>query len=179
MKKQNFIQKTLVLFIIGFGLLTFTSCSKDDDGNGSGNQTISYRVNLVKIKATDTSGEGNAANNELEIFGELSASLSLGTTVDLRELWSADADNYISVGQNDSQLTGETTFTITADQLNTSVITCSGDLMEWDGVTDFEDQGASSSSFALASITGTQEIELTFSETTGQTCVVTFTVTRL
>ncbi|MDP5082219.1 MAG: hypothetical protein NWP87_06135 [Winogradskyella sp.] len=179
MRKQKFIQKSLFLLMVGFGLLLFTSCSNDDDGNSSANQTISFRVNLVKIKATDTSGEGNAANNELEIFGELSASLSLGTTVDLRELWSADADNYISVGQNDSQLTGETTFTIAANQLNTSVITCSGDLMEWDGVTDFEDQGTSSASFALATITGTQEFDLTFSETVGQTCVVTFSITRL
>lgn len=179
MKTQNFIPKTLLLLILGFGLLTLNSCSEDDDENSSEEQTISFRVNLTKIKATDTSGEGSSTNVELEIFGELSTSLTLGTTVDSRLLWSADEENFISVGQNDTQLSGEATFTIAADKIGNSTITCAGDLLEYDGNGFVQEQGEASSTFALAAITGTQDIELTFSETAGQTSVVTFIVTRL
>ncbi|KPM33372.1 Hypothetical protein I595_275 [Croceitalea dokdonensis DOKDO 023] len=168
-------------FLAGILMATAISCSSDEDEveQPEPQVDISYRVQVTKIKATDTSGEGNADNVELEIFGELSSSLTIGTTVDTRILWSADLENLISVGQNDTQLTGTTTFTVTEDELSTSSITCSGDLDENDGGGNIQNQGQESSTFSLANITDTQDIDLTFSEPAGQTVVVTFVVTRL
>ncbi|MEO9513322.1 MAG: hypothetical protein ABJN84_10800 [Flavobacteriaceae bacterium] len=178
---KSIIQKLrmLPLLFLGMTLMTAVSCSEDEAETPVEPEDISFRVNLTKIKATDTSGEGNANNVELEIFGELSTSLTIGTTVDTRVLWSADAEGAIGVGQNDTQLTAEEIFTVSEDELSQSSITCAGDLEENDGGGFIEDQGEESSTFTLSSITGTQDIELTFSEPEGQTAVVTFTVTRL
>lgn len=175
---KTILAKSIFLSII---VLTVFSCSKDEDEMEAPvkAEDIRFRVQLTKIKATDTSGEGDANNDKLEIFGELSTYLTIGTTVDTKVLWSVDLENAISVGQNDSQLTGETTFTVSADQLGNSSITCAGDLEENDGGGFVQDQGEESSTFSLGSITGTQDIELTFSETSGQISVVTFIITRL
>lgn len=166
---------------LGMMLITTVSCSEDEEEPEipEAPADVRYEVRLTKIKATDTSGEGTADNVELEVFGDLSASLTIGTTVDTRVLWAVEITEALSVGQNDTQLTGEATFTIAPDEISNSSITCSGDLEENDGNGNVQNQGEESSTFSLASITGTQDIELTFSEPTGQTVVVTFTVTRL
>lgn len=167
------------LLLLGMTLMTTISCSEDEAETPVEPENISFRVSLTKIKATDTSGEGDANNVELEIYGDLTTSLTIGTTEDTRVLWSTAMDEAISVGQNDTQLIGEATFTVPEDQLSNSSITCAGELDENDGGGFFQFQGDESSTFTLASITGTQDIELTFSEAAGQTVVVTFTVTRL
>lgn len=181
---KSIIQKLRMwpLVFIGMMVVTIVSCSDDEDEMEPPVVEVAdvrFRVNLTKIKATDTSGEGDANNVELEIFGDLTTSLTIGTTVDTRVLWSTTVDEAISVGQNDTQLTGEATFTVPEDQLNTSSITCAGDLDENDGGGFTQFQGDESSTFTLAAITGTQDVELTFSDTPGQTSVVTYTITRL
>jgi len=180
---KSIIQKSKMwpLLFLGMMLITTVSCSEDEDEPEIPEvpADVRYEAKLTKIKATDTSGEGNADNVNLEIFGDLSASLSIGTTVDTRVLWSVEIPDALSVGQNDTQLSGEATFTIAPDEIPNSSITCSGDLEEYDGEGFVQNQGEESSTFSLASITGTQDIELTFSEPAGQTVVVTFTVTRL
>lgn len=180
---KSIIQKfrLLSILVLGVILATAISCSAEEDEPEMPVEpsTISYEVKLTKIKATDTSGEGTADNVDLEIYGELSTSLTIGTVVDTRQLWTADVADAIRVEQNDTQLTGDTTFTIETEELAESSIACSGDLEEYDGSGNTQSQGQESSTFSLASITSTQDIELTFSEPTGQTVVVTFTVTRL
>ena len=175
---KTILAKSMFLSII---VLAGFSCSSDEEEMEAPElaKDIRFRVQLTKIKATDTSGEGDANNDELEIFGELSTYLTLGTTVDTKVLWSADVVDAISVGQNDSQLTGETTFTVAADEIGNSSITCAGDLEENDGGGFVQDQGEESSTFSLSAINGTQDIELTFSKTSGQTIVVTFVITRI
>lgn len=175
---KTILTKSIFLSII---VLTVFSCSKDEDEMEAPvkAEDIRFRVQLTKIKATDTSGEGDANNDKLEIFGELSTYLTIGTTVDTKVLWTADIVDAISVGQNDTQLTGETTFTVSAEELGNSSITCAGELDENDGGGNVQFQGDESSTFSLASITATQDIELTFSETSGQITVVTFIITRL
>ena len=174
------IQSTLSrTFLVGILMATVISCSSDEMENPEPAADISYQVQVTKIKATDVSGEGDANNVELEIFGELSTALTVGTSIDTRTLWSAVITEAISVGQNDTQLTGSTTFTISEDDLASSSITCSGDLDENDGGGFVQDQGTESSIFSLSAITGTQDVELTFSDPVGQTAVVTFTITRL
>ncbi len=171
----------LPLLLLGMMLITTVSCSEDEDEPEipEAPTDVRYEVRLTKIKATDTSGEGDANNVELEIYGDLTTSLTIGTTVDTRVLWSTVLDEAISVGQNDTQLTGEATFTIPEDQLSNSSITCAGELDENDGGGFTQFQGNESSTFTLAAITGTQDVELTFSDTPGQTSIVTFTITRL
>ena len=167
--------------LLGLLCVTCFSCSEDEDEPEIPEVAadVRYEVKLTKIKATDTSGEGAADNVELEIFGDLSASLTVGTTVDTRVLWAVDIVEAISVGQNATQLTGNATFSVAVNEIGNSSITCAGDLEENDGGGNVQNQGQESSTFSLASITGSQDIELTFSEPTGQTVVVTFTVTRL
>lgn len=180
---KSIIQKFRVLpfFVLGITLVIAFSCSAEEDEPEIPveHSNINYEVKLTKIKATDTSGEGNAENVDLEIYGELSTSLTIGTVVDTRQLWTADIANALSVGQNDTQLTGDTSFIIESNELAESSITCSGDLEEYDGNGNTQNQGQESSTFSLSSITSTQDIELTFSEPAGQIVVVTFTVTRL
>ena len=180
MKKfKSIFAKTI---LVGILIATAASCTSDDDddmGTPAPAADISYKVQLTKIKATDTSGEGDANNTELEIFGELSTILSIGTTKDTRTLWAVEIEEALSVGQNDMQLTGSETFTISADDLAISSITCSGNLTENDGGGFTQRQGNESSTFSLASITGSQDFELTFSDPVGQTVVVTFVITRL
>lgn len=175
---KSILSKTL---FIGILIVTAVSCSTDEDEMETPEPVadISYQVQLTKIKATDVSGEGDANNVALEIFGELSTFLSIGTTVDTRTLWAVEIAEAISVGQNDTQLTGSTTFTISADDLVNSSITCSGNLIENDGSGFTQNQGNESSTFSLASITGSQDVDLTFSDPVGQTVVVTFVITRL
>lgn len=182
MKTMNQKLRMLPVLFLGMTLMTTVSCSKDEDETEPPVVEVAdirFRVNLTKIKATDTSGEGQADNVELEIYGDLTASLTIGTTVDTRVLWSTVIDEAISVGQNDTQLTGEATFTVPEDQLSNSSITCAGELDENDGNGFTQFQGDESSTFTLAAITGTQDVELTFSDTPGQTSVVTYTITRL
>lgn len=180
---KSIIQKIRVLpfFVLGITLVIAFSCSAEEDEPEIPVEpsNINYEVKLTKIKATDTSGEGNAENVDLEIYGELSTSLTIGTVVDTRQLWTADIANALSVGQNDTQLTGDTSFTIETNELAESSITCSGDLEEYDGSGNSQSQGQESSTFSLSAINSSQDIELTFSEPNGQTVVVTFTVTRL
>lgn len=175
---KSILSKTL---FIGILMTTTISCSSDEDEMETPEPAadISYQVQVTKIKATDVSGEGAANNVDLEIFGELSSSLTIGTTVDTRTLWSVEITEAIGVGQNDTQITGSTTFTISEDDLASSSITCSGDLEENDGSGNVQVQGNESSTFSLSSITGIQDVELTFSDPVGQTAVVTFTITRL
>lgn len=180
MKSMNQKLRTVSFLVLGMTLMTTTSCSEDETPPEIPEvQDFRYEVRLTKIRATDTSGEGEADNTELEIYGELSTSLTIGTTVDTRSLLTVELDDAISVGQNDTQLTGSTTFTIAADDLANSSITCAGVLDENDGGGFTQFQGEESSTFSLGSITGSQDVELTFSNTPGQTSVVTFTITRL
>ena len=180
MKSMNQKLRTVSFLLLGMALMATTSCSEDETPPEVPEvQNFRYEVRLTKIRATDTSGEGDANNTELEIFGELSTSLTIGTTVDTRTLWSLNLDDAISVGQNDTQLTGTETFTIAADDLANSSITCFGELEENDGGGFTQFQGEESSTFSLGAITGSQDVELTFSDTPGQSSVVTFTITRL
>lgn len=179
MKKiKSIFAKTI---LVGILMATAASCSSDDGEIETPPPAadISFKVQLTKIKATDVSGEGDVNNVELEIFGELSTILSIGSTDDTRILWTVESDEFISVGQNDTQLVGSTTFTISEDDLSNSSITCSGNLTENDGSGFTQFQGNESSTFSLASISSTQDVELTFSDTPGQTTVVTFLITRL
>ncbi|MEL7269481.1 MAG: hypothetical protein AAGL34_07905 [Bacteroidota bacterium] len=180
MKAINQNLRMLTFLLLGITLMTTISCSEEDTPPETPEaQEFNYEVRLTKIRATDTSGEGDADNTELEIYGELSTSLTIGTTVDTRSLLMVELDDALSVGQNDTQLTGATTFTIAADDLANSSITCFGELEENDGGGFTQFQGEESSTFSLGSITVGQDVELTFSDTPGQTSVVTFTITRL
>ncbi len=173
-ESKSLITKMFLLVL----LVVAASCSKDEDEEESTpDPDAQYRVELVKIRATDISGEGNDA---LEIYGEIDASLNIATTSDSRELWSRDQANNISVSENDSQIIGTVTFTVGPDDVNSASIVVVGDLLEFDGGDFVEDMGEESTTISLSSISGTQEFQLTFSNGDGDQVVeLTYRVSKL
>lgn len=170
--------KSLFFRMFLLALLVVTaSCSKDEDEvEPTPDPDAQFRVELVKIRATEISGEGNDA---MEVYGEIDAALNIGTTSDSRELWSTDQENNFSVTENDSQITGTANFTVGADDVNGASIVVTGDLLEWDGGSSVDDMGEESSTISLSSISGAQEFQLTFSNGGGQAIQLTYRVSRL
>lgn len=170
---------TILLRAMFISLLTLTaiSCSNDEDEEAAPTPEpdVSFSVQLVKIRASEISGEGNDA---LEVFGEINASLNIGTTSDNRLLWSTDLENNLSVTENDSQISGAVTFTVKAEDVSSGSIVVAGDLQEWDGGTFIENLGQESITLSLTSISSPQEFQLTFSDAPNQTVALTYQVSR-
>ena len=170
--------KTVLLKSIFMGLLAITamSCSKDDEEIPEAEADISFKVELIKMRGT----EDGEANGAIEVFGDISTSLVIGTTNDTVILWSRTLDQFITVDQSDTPVGGETTFTISAANLAESNIIVAGKLTESDGGVDFLTAlGEESSTFSLSSITGTQEYQLIFSDSPDEEVELTYSITRL
>lgn len=172
--------KTVLLKSIFMGLLAITamSCSKDDEEIPEAEEDISFKVELIKMRLTED-GESNGA---IEVFGDISTSLVMGTTDDTVILWSRTVDQTIilDVDQSDTPVGGETTFTISSADLEESNLIVEGELKEDDGGVGFLTAlGEESSTFSLSLITGTQEYQLIFSDSPNEEVELTYSITRL
>jgi hypothetical protein len=172
--------KTVLLKSIFMGLLAITamSCSKDDEEIPEAEADISFKVELIKMRLT----EDGEANGAIEVFGDISTSLVMGTTDDTVILWSRTVDQTVilDVDESDTPVGGETTFTISSADLEESNLIVEGKLREDDGGVGFTTAlGEDSSSFSLSLITGTQEFQLIFSDSPDEEVELTYSITRL
>ncbi|WP_423998088.1 hypothetical protein [Maribacter sp. IgM3_T14_3] len=177
--------KTVLLKSIFMGLLAITamSCSKDDEEIPEAEEDIalediSFKIELIKMRLT----EDGEANGAIEVFGDISTSLVMGTTDETVILWSRTVDQTVSldVDESDTPVGGETTFTISSADLEESSVIVEGKLREDDGGVGFTTAlGEESSTFSLSLITGTQEYKLIFSDSPNEEVELTYSITRL
>ncbi|KAA3640574.1 MAG: hypothetical protein DWQ02_01855 [Bacteroidetes bacterium] len=178
MKTNQFISGAKVLVVFLLMIVTFFRCTVSGDGfeDMEPAEDISFQIDIKKIRATDIKESESSA---LEVYGVVSSRLNIGTITDERELWSVDADNYLSVDFNDMQLSGSVTFTISKDDLSGSTITTVADLMELDFSNPDDDLGLESSTISLSEVESTEEFQLTFVQSGGQNVSLSYSITRL
>lgn len=177
MKSTHKISRTFLFTIMTFTLLSFFSCSTEDDSGGGETQNESFKVELVKIKATAITNPSE--NGHLEIFGTMTSKLVIEGSTNVKTLWSIEEADAISVTTSESQLTGTTSFTIDRNDMSGSTFFVEGQLMERDNSNPNDNLGSASTSINLNNIGGVEEFDIMFTTDPDQQVAITYRVTKL
>jgi len=117
MKSKEIISKKTALSIFLIALVSFFSCTVEDD-TPEPIKTESFKVKAVAMIASEfPSTEGDV----LEIFGEIKARVTVGDQADERTLWTRNTSNWEPVGSTEYVINSEgseVVFTLTEEELN-------------------------------------------------------------
>lgn len=182
MKTNDFILKKVTLILFTILLVSFFSCSTEDDGEDLPDEPteIRFQIDLVKMYATDIkSGEGG----RLELRGNINSSIISNGNVTLEEqlLWERSFSNPEYVTFEDTILGSRATFIVELDYKDYSYFQISGKMIEVDSTPGNLDEfmGEVETEIDLLSITDTEEFKLEFKESGGQHVEVVYRITRL
>jgi hypothetical protein len=161
--------------------LVFVSCKKDEDDDPTPpaeSQDILFKVDLIKMTALAVS---DAESDALEVYGVVNVKLIRDNVTEENELWSADADEYISVGLSDYPMSSSVTFTVAPENISESNIEVISSLNEYDFAPDNpdEDLGTETISTPLSAVSSTSTFQMVLNDYSQQQVQVTYSITRL
>jgi hypothetical protein len=171
------IGKVFFKMILSTMILATIGCSKEEETPEVQNESISFRVQLEKIVATEIKeAEGDA----LEVYGSIDGKLQRGNVTEVNNLWIASPTEAIDVTMSDFPLTSSVVYEVMADAVSSSSLEVTVDLYDYDfGANDDEDLGRESINVPLNTISDTSTFQIILDDSTGQFVQVTYSIRKL
>ncbi|WP_299521754.1 hypothetical protein [Winogradskyella sp.] len=179
MKTIKYIINRLAIITLLMSSTVFLGCSKDDEVEEPPiDQTISFKVDLIKLTGIATSGDGNS---ELEVYGNISTRLNVGSLYNEETLWNKEQQDYVSITEADFPISTSKTFNVLESQLSEVSIDLTANLMEYDSNVNNEDDpiGNETLTTLLSGLSSTTTYEILLDDTENQEVQVTYSITRL